>query len=188
MAGAQRYLLNRDGRFFARLVVPKDLRAIIGKSELRTPLGPDRRAAIKMLPTAVAAMQAEIAVAGRRVRPDQTTPRTPVSTEDFGRAVWERYSAALEADTLHREQMSNPSRVEAASASLVRKVQALGSLPVDPIAVLNLSLEYLAAKETRFVDRRARAARLRYHSREGTGRCREKVGAAAVRFCRCPCR
>lgn len=166
MAGAQRYLLNRDGRFFARLVVPKDLRAIIGKSELRTPLGPDRRAAIKMLPTAVAAMQAEIAVAGRRVRPDQTAPRTPVSTEDFGRAVWERYSAALEADTLHREQMSNPFRVEAASESLVRKVQALGSLPVDPIAVLNLSLEYLAAKEARSVDRRAREARLAALKRE----------------------
>ncbi len=38
MAGAQRYLLNRDGRFFARLVVPKDLRAAVGKSELRAAL------------------------------------------------------------------------------------------------------------------------------------------------------
>lgn len=66
MAGAQRYLLNRDGRFFARLVVPKDLRAAVGKSELRAPLGPDRRTAIKLLPGAVAQLQHEIAQAERK--------------------------------------------------------------------------------------------------------------------------
>lgn len=67
MAGAQRYLLNRDGRFFARLVVPKDLRAIVGKSELREPLGPDRRTAMKLLPGAVAQLQHQIARAERKV-------------------------------------------------------------------------------------------------------------------------
>lgn len=69
MAGAQRYLLNRDGRFFARLVVPKDLRAAVGKSELRAPLGPDRRTAAKLLPGAVAQLQHEIAQAERKVTP-----------------------------------------------------------------------------------------------------------------------
>ena len=54
MAGAEQYLLNRDDRFFARLVVPKNLRAAVGKSELRAPLGPDRSTAMKMLPGAVA--------------------------------------------------------------------------------------------------------------------------------------
>ncbi|WP_217630716.1 DUF6538 domain-containing protein [Paracoccus tibetensis] len=66
MAGATRYLLNRDGRFFARLVVPKALRAIVGKSELRTPLGPDRRSALKHLPGAVAVLQHELAQAERK--------------------------------------------------------------------------------------------------------------------------
>ncbi|MFN3724420.1 MAG: DUF6538 domain-containing protein [Paracoccaceae bacterium] len=69
MAGAQRYLLNRDGRFFARLVVPKDLRSVVGKSELRAPLGPDRRTAIKLLPGAVAHLQQQIAQAERKVSP-----------------------------------------------------------------------------------------------------------------------
>ncbi|WP_182912767.1 site-specific integrase [Paracoccus onubensis] len=50
MAGATRHLLNRNGRFFAQLVVPKDLRRIIGKTELRSPLGPDRRTAMKTYP------------------------------------------------------------------------------------------------------------------------------------------
>lgn len=69
MAGAQRYLLNRNGRFFARLVVPKDLRHIVGKSELRASLGPDRRTAIKLLPGAVAQLQHQIAQSERKLSP-----------------------------------------------------------------------------------------------------------------------
>ncbi|HWL55470.1 MAG TPA: DUF6538 domain-containing protein [Paracoccus sp. (in: a-proteobacteria)] len=69
MAGAQKYLLNRNGRFFARLVVPKDLRKIVGKTELRAPLGPDRRTAMKHLPGAVATLQHEIAQAERKTAP-----------------------------------------------------------------------------------------------------------------------
>ncbi|WP_420712663.1 DUF6538 domain-containing protein [Ancylobacter sp. SL191] len=50
IAAKVRHLLNRKGRFFARLVVPKDLRPFMdGKSELRSSLGPDRRTALKKL-------------------------------------------------------------------------------------------------------------------------------------------
>ncbi|MDP3600059.1 MAG: tyrosine-type recombinase/integrase [Bosea sp. (in: a-proteobacteria)] len=64
---AHQYLLNRDGRFFARLVVPKELRPFIdGKTELRRALGPDRQDAIRKLPGAVALLQHEIALAERR--------------------------------------------------------------------------------------------------------------------------
>jgi hypothetical protein len=43
MAGKTKYLLDRDGRFLARLVIPKDLRPYMGgKSELRSALGADR--------------------------------------------------------------------------------------------------------------------------------------------------
>lgn len=73
MAGAQKYLLNRNGRFFARLVVPRDLRKIVGKTELRAPLGPDRRTAMKHLPGAVASLQHEIAQAERKATPANST-------------------------------------------------------------------------------------------------------------------
>lgn len=80
MAGAQRYLLNRDGRFFARLVVPKELRSIVGKSELRSPLGPDRRTAVKHLPGAVAVLQDQIAQAERQfIRPKPAPLRYPLA-------------------------------------------------------------------------------------------------------------
>lgn len=67
MAGKVQYLLNRDGRFFARLVIPKGLRPFMnGRTELRTALGPDYRTAVKKLSGAVALLQHEIALAERR--------------------------------------------------------------------------------------------------------------------------
>lgn len=67
MAGRPRNLVDRNGRYHARLVVPKDLRGIIGKTELRTPLGGDYRQAIKLLPGAVAQLQHQIALAERKI-------------------------------------------------------------------------------------------------------------------------
>ena len=61
MPGRIRHLLERDGRYFARLVIPKTLRPFMaGKCELRTPLGADRRIAIKALPSAIASIQGQI--------------------------------------------------------------------------------------------------------------------------------
>lgn len=67
MAGKNKYLLPRNGRYFTRIVIPKELRPFLdNKTELRTPLGADRRAAQAQLHTAVAELQARIAVAERR--------------------------------------------------------------------------------------------------------------------------
>lgn len=67
MAGKHPYLLNRDGRFFARMVIPKELRPFMDrKAELRTALGPDRNGAVKKLPGAIALFQHELALAERR--------------------------------------------------------------------------------------------------------------------------
>ncbi|HZG28512.1 MAG TPA: tyrosine-type recombinase/integrase [Ensifer sp.] len=69
MAGNDKYLLNRDGRYFARVVIPKELRPFLeNKTEMRSPLGPDKRTAKARLSTAVAEIQAKIAVAERRAQ------------------------------------------------------------------------------------------------------------------------
>ncbi|MDQ0421101.1 integrase [Peteryoungia aggregata LMG 23059] len=69
MAGKDKYLLNRDGRYFARVVIPKELRPFLNdKTELRTPLGPDRRTAQARLHTAVAELQAKIGIAERQAQ------------------------------------------------------------------------------------------------------------------------
>ena len=70
MARRHTGLLDRDGRYFARVVVPKkppQLRQIIGRTELREPLGPDRRVAISRLPAALAMLQHQIAQAQRKI-------------------------------------------------------------------------------------------------------------------------
>ncbi|MFU8778565.1 MAG: DUF6538 domain-containing protein [Roseovarius sp.] len=76
-AGGIRNLVNRNGRYHARLVVPKDLRGIIGKTELRTPLGGDYRQAPKFLPGAVTQLQHQIALAERKAGERRTQPPGP---------------------------------------------------------------------------------------------------------------
>lgn len=46
MAGKIRHLLYRDGRYYARRIVPQELRAVIGRNEVREPLGADKRRAM----------------------------------------------------------------------------------------------------------------------------------------------
>lgn len=75
MAGKTRHLVNRSGRYHARLVVPKDLREAVGKTELRRPLGGDKTQALRLLPGAVAELQHEIARAERKVMQSQPRPR-----------------------------------------------------------------------------------------------------------------
>ncbi|TGR10831.1 integrase [Mesorhizobium sp. M4B.F.Ca.ET.190.01.1.1] len=84
MTGKVRHLLNRDGRYFARLVIPKEVRPFLdGKTELRTPLGPDRRIALAKLPGAVADLQHKIGSAERKRSGGHVNPsnyRYPLST------------------------------------------------------------------------------------------------------------
>ncbi|WP_353347917.1 DUF6538 domain-containing protein [Aquicoccus sp. SU-CL01552] len=76
MAGKVKHLVNRGGRYHARLVVPKDLRGIVGKTELRAPLGGDHRDALKLLPGAVAQLQHRIARAEQQAGEGQV-PAVP---------------------------------------------------------------------------------------------------------------
>jgi integrase len=94
MAGKVRHLLNRDGRYFARLVIPKDLRPFMyGKTELRAALGPDYREALKKLPGAVALLQHDMALAERRA-----------SAEAGRRVITGRYPLAVDQIALRSYQ------------------------------------------------------------------------------------
>jgi integrase len=97
MAGKVRHLVNRKGRYHARLVVPKNLRRIVGKTELRAPLGGDYRQALKRLPGAVAELQHQIALAERKVGPGRGPggPRYPLATDQI---AYSHYMQRLEFD------------------------------------------------------------------------------------------
>jgi len=88
MAGKVRHLINRSGRYHARLVVPQDLRQIIGKTELREPLGGDYRTALKLLPGAVAQLQHQIALAERKLGlKENSAPRYPLAPDQIAHAL-----------------------------------------------------------------------------------------------------
>lgn len=83
-----RYLLEREGRFYARLVVPRHLRPFLdNKTELRTPLGGDYRAALKSLHAAVADIQFKLRQAEIRAAEAGQAPRAsaayPLSNEQI---------------------------------------------------------------------------------------------------------
>ncbi|WP_237061407.1 hypothetical protein [Loktanella sp. M215] len=64
MAGKLRHFQLRDGRYYARLVIPKSLRAYLdNKTELREPLGGDLRAAERKHPGVLAGLFQIIAIA-----------------------------------------------------------------------------------------------------------------------------
>jgi len=89
VAGKIRHLKERSGRYSARLVVPKALRALVGKAELETQLGADRRQALAKLPGAVA-MQAKIAVAERKANAGKQVPaRYPLTPEEIAFANYQ---------------------------------------------------------------------------------------------------
>ncbi|MBA3449045.1 MAG: hypothetical protein H0T56_15850 [Pseudaminobacter sp.] len=94
MAGKIRNLKEQHGRYSARLVVPKELRHLVGRTELETQLGGDRRQALAKLPSAVAALHAKIAVAERKLNAGKLiTTRYPMTVEEIAFANYQSMTA-----------------------------------------------------------------------------------------------
>lgn len=107
MAGKIRYLLSVDGRYYARRVVPKELRSIVKKRELQEPLGADRRRALDQLPVALMRIGAKLDHAravlddqGKRDGADRTRKASPLSPLDLARL---HYQERLALDLAFRQ-------------------------------------------------------------------------------------
>ena len=100
MAGKIRHLLLRDGRYYARKLVPKPLRAILGKGELRRPLGADRRLALTRLPAALVAINSEIEHGWELLRASDKT------RDDARKRLAEPQSPAELAQTHYTERLA----------------------------------------------------------------------------------
>jgi uncharacterized protein YcbX len=154
MAGRLRYWKEKDGRFWARIAVPVSLRPFLDqpRSELIESLGGDRRLALRLHPAAVARLQREIATAQQKANAEKPAPhkststRTPITTADFSRAVWQRYTAALEGDDAARDRYASAAEIAAELAKLEQKANA-GEITGDPLAVLDASLDFLRIRE-----------------------------------------
>lgn len=100
MAGQVRYLKVKGGRFYARIAVPKVVQAVLGKTSLITPIGSDRREAMRRLPGAVAQFQRQIAAAKQEI----DTGDLPVLIDrlTLTAAMKQHYRAELAADDAER--------------------------------------------------------------------------------------
>lgn len=152
MAGKVRHLINRSGRYHARLVVPKDLRGIIGKTELRTPLGGDYKQALKLLHGAVAQLQHQIALAEQKAGQGQAKPpRYPLAPDQIAHSHYmqrmafddelrndPRYAAVGVDDVLVsrlREAVAgkaNDAELGALVGAQVERFRAAGNLDAEP--------------------------------------------------------
>lgn len=104
MAGRLLHFQNRNGRYFARLVIPKDLRPYIeDKTELRAPLGGDYRAAVRKHPGVVDGFMQRIAQAERQKAATlgsvATPGRYPLTVKQMARQL---YDKRLELDEIGR--------------------------------------------------------------------------------------
>ena len=173
MAGKLRYWKEKDGRFWARIAVPVRLRPFLDhpRGELLEPLGGDRRSALRLHPAAVARLQIEMATAAQRadsanpapLKP--VSPRTAITTADIGRAVWQRYLAALEADDANRELYPSKADIAAELVKLKQRAES-GEISADPLSLLDASLDFLCLRDARATDQFTRATRLTALERE----------------------
>jgi integrase len=139
MARQPKYLLNRDGRYFARLVIPKELRPFLdNKTELREALGPDRRVALAKLHPAVATLQSKIAIAEREAQIATGSPiepgRYPLPVDQI---AFRNYNERLAFDTELRD-MDNRHAMAFVDDRLVELLREgiAGSLSDDSLATL----------------------------------------------------
>lgn len=98
MAGKVRYLIERQGRYHARIVVPERLRPIIKKKELSVALGADRREALRRLPRAVAGFQEQLAEAESRSRASVPASVIDAASFDVLKAARARYDSSIAFD------------------------------------------------------------------------------------------
>ena len=169
MAGKLRYWKEKDGRFWARIAVPVHLRPFLDnpRSELIEPLGGDRRAALRLHSAAVARLQLEITAAKQHASSTNPAPlkpalpRTAITTADIGRAVWQRYLAALEADDAKREQFPSNTEIDSEYDRIMERIDAgeiSGSR--DPIGMINAYSDYEMMLIARRLDSKVRERRL----------------------------
>ena len=102
MAQKVRNLLNRQGRYYARLTVPAELREIVGSRELTAPLGADRNEALRLHPAMLAKFQARLEAARRQLEADNPKAIRPHRRLTVREMARQHYESELRQDDVDR--------------------------------------------------------------------------------------
>lgn len=166
MAAKRRHWKEKDGRFWARIAVPKALQKVIGKTELMAPLGGNLRVADRSHPAAVARLQAILEKARLDVSlPPSlhvTVPQTPAITQsDLKRIAWKHYNVTLQQHEQNRANMPTPTQIADEYERLMRRIEAGEADPWrNPAGMFNVYADYELTAGARYLDQKLRERRL----------------------------
>lgn len=141
MAGKVRYLIQRDGRYYARIVVAPRLRSILKKRELSEALGSDRRTALRRLPSVIARFQGQLADAERRLCPAvRAVKADPVSFDPL-KAARALYDRSLAFDSELRDATSLYARFGSTDEDYIEDLKSIvaGRLHDDEMPMIFLT-------------------------------------------------
>ncbi len=166
MSAKRRHWKEKDGRFWARIAVPKALQSILGKSELIEPLGGDRKVADRNHAAAVARLQEQIATAAVLREPVPTPPHVDtmlraITAADEEHAVWTHYTDTLQRDEDKRAAMPTKDEIAAEHERAMQRIDAGDGGPDrHPVMIFNLSTDYELKAGARHFDENLRTRRL----------------------------
>lgn len=152
------YLFRREGTYYARIDVPTDLVPTLGKETLKKSLK------TKDLKEAKRSVLAVVSDWHRLF--ETTRSRLGLSSSDREHAGWDHYNEALDFDEAERSRLPTQAEVEAETARLTRRVEAGEIKGIDPLTLLDATLELkvlqnaAAASQT---TRKAKLAELKRH-------------------------
>ncbi|SOC03624.1 hypothetical protein SAMN05877809_10316 [Rhodobacter sp. JA431] len=180
MAGKLRHWKEKDGRYWARISIPAELKPFFGnKTQLTEPLGGDKRIAEDNHPAAVARLKAQIKQARAAldthtpqaevapvpsvppVPPALAAPRRELTQSDFEHAVWDHYTKVIQQDAEKRAAMPTEEEIAEELEKAYKRIEAGEADPSKSIAgFFNYDIDYQLKAGARYHDERLRTKKL----------------------------
>ncbi len=167
MAAKRRHWKEKDGRYWARLAIPEQLRPLFGnKTQLTEPLGGDLKVADRNHAAAVARLQARLEAArgsmtAMKAHVAREAELRPLDPNERDEAAWDRYSTLLAEIEKKRATMPTASEIRSAYEETMQRVEAGEAGPDRPISSrYNLYADYEIKAGARHFDATLRQRRL----------------------------
>ncbi len=161
MAGVS-YLWRRGAVYYARMDVPLDLVSVLKKPTLKQSLKTkDVAAAKRLLNPVIAGWQREF---------DDLRARRALVPADREHAVWDHYTATVERDDKERASLPTQADIDAARAAALDRIEKEDVSGLEPLKVLDVSLDLMVAQRAGEVSsehRKIKLAELRKHLAKG---------------------
>ncbi|MBI1220664.1 MAG: tyrosine-type recombinase/integrase [Rhodobacteraceae bacterium] len=156
------YLTKRGSVYYARIDVPQDLVAILNEST--------RKRSLKTKDAAEAKRRLWPVITDWQREFDDVRARRALVAADREHAVWDHYTSILERDEVERANLPGDAEIERIKADLLQKAERGEISGIDPLSILDATLELQVAQKAGDVSAAARnlkLAELRKHLAKG---------------------